>query len=264
MTFPRLQARFEVSKGSIIKLVSILWHDVSAFGFPAFYVFALSSFTGIAWVLFILFVLETVESSRGDTKIVNVALSSDVIGLQDICASYLTAANCTYDLAASALNSQLITHDPYAVAGVSFVSPNGTGGIPYGILKDFANQAGKSAFGDERATYYLPVLDAQQFICHHDADSTRAAYNYEASLAAVPIYTITIDPNTTSSRIFVRQNIQNGVMAVAQSLLAPQTTIITASDNYADILSQLIYGKNSTSKSDVFTAICTLNTHSSG
>ncbi|KAL2045477.1 hypothetical protein N7G274_001905 [Stereocaulon virgatum] len=81
--------------------------------------------------------------------------------LPDRCGQYLTAANCTYDLAASALSSQLITHTPYSVANVTFASPNGTRGEPYGILNGFARQARNSTFRGERAEHCLPVLDSK-------------------------------------------------------------------------------------------------------
>ena len=229
-----------------------------------FYTFALSSFTGFTWVLSIIFVLETVQLPQGITKITSAELSSDVVGLPDVCSQYLTAANCTYDLAASALSSQLITHTPYSVANVTFASPDGTRGMPYGILNDFARQAQDSKFGHERAEYCLPVLDSKQFTCDQDTSHTRVGYTDEAIVASgLPIYNITIDLGAINSSSFIRQDVQNATMTVAQSVSAPHDTILTTSGRYADVLSQLAYGTNTTSATDVLTMFCTLNTRSS-
>jgi hypothetical protein len=229
-----------------------------------FYIFALSSFTGFTWVLSIIFVLEAVQLPQRITKITSAELSSNVVSLPDICSQYLTAANCTYDLAASALSSQLITHTPYSVANVTFASPNGTRGIPHGILNEFARQARDSIFGDERAEYCLPVLDSKQFTCNQDSSNTRVEYTDEAILASgLPIYNTTIDLGAINSSSFIRQDVQNATMTVAQGVSAPHDTILTASGRYADVLSQLAYGTNATSATNILTMVCTLNTSSS-
>ena len=215
----------------------------------------------------IVFVLDTVLVSQGLLQTTQTPLSSDVVHLQDSCNSQLIAANCTYDLAASALSSQLITHTPYSIAGVTFSSPNGTRGLPFGVLQEFADLAQGSTFGSERSEYCLPVLNPKQYTCEQDIENTRVDYMYEGTLGLrinIPIWAFVVDPDNKANSTFIRQDNQNGTMTIYQSLIEPPNTTITASGTYANILSQLMYGKNMpTVSTSSFTVNCTLITSSS-
>lgn len=198
----------------------------------------------------------------------NIRLGPGIPQDANACQTSLLSANCTYDLAISALSSQLITLTPYTLGTTSFSPPYGTRGISYDVLAQaglpISTATSFQNILELNVDYCVPVLDQQTVFCNHDTANSRVAYKAQDVIDAARVYTVTINPETYPST-HVRIDSQNGTMTVAQSLdpSEPENTIITASGKYADILSQLTYGMNATSTSEIFTVVCTIQTSSS-
>jgi hypothetical protein len=217
-----------------------------------FYLSTLVILSGVTTVLGVIFVLATVRDTDGvQASPSKITISADVPPEIDQCAVKLSEDTCTYDLAASALSSQVITHTPFTMGGVTFKAPNGTFGLPYGALKHFGRTVNESIFGDQKRQYCLPVLNRKLVSCVRD--DTKVYYD-PGPLYLDPgfVLPITIDPNARTStydyrRLEHRLLTVNGTMVVAQ-LLNPaesQITVIAATEEYADILSYLMTGKPS-------------------
>jgi hypothetical protein len=233
-----------------------------------FYLAAILAFSGLSTVLGVIFVLDTVRATMGvSTDPFPIALSADIPARGDMCSTSLSQGTCAYDLATTALSSQLITHTPYTVAGVTFSAPNGTFGIPYGPLEYFASKASSSLFGDEKRQYCLPILNPKLVTCvlddTTDTGTKRAFYDVGHALHtydnATWIYPVTIDPDSELyKRVYVSTMTGYGTMTIAQSAIPgdEDTTIITAQGSYANLLSNMM---NINSTDYYFTAICTMN-----
>jgi hypothetical protein len=99
------------------------------FGLVLFYIITLVVLSGVSTVLSTIFVLGVVRPTTGTLMdAVSIQLSADVPKRYDDCATRITEGTCTYDLAATALSSELITHTPFTMGGVTFQAPNGTYG----------------------------------------------------------------------------------------------------------------------------------------
>ena len=232
-----------------------------------FYLAAILVLSSLSTVLGVIFVLSTVRATMGvSTDPFPIALSADIPARADMCSASLSQGTCTYDLATTALSSQLITHTPYTMAGVTFLAPNGTFGIPYGALEYFAAKANSSLFGDEKRQFCLPILNPKLVSCvQDDATDTgtkRAFYDVGHVLHtydnATWIYPVTIDPDSELyKRVYVATMTGYGTMTIAQSAIPgdEDTTIITAQGSYASVLSNMM-DINSTDY--YFTAICSM------
>ena len=233
-----------------------------------FYLAAALALSGISTVLGVLFVLDTVQATMGvSTDPFPVVLSADIPARADMCSTSLSQGTCAYDLATAALSSQLITHTPYTMAGVTFSAPNGTFGIPYGALEYFAVKANSSLFGDEKRQFCLPILNPKLVSCVPDdaagAGTKRAFYDVGHVLHTYDnstwIYPVTIDPDSEPyQRVYVATKTGYGTMTIAQSAIPgdEDTTIITAQGSYANILSNMM---NINSSDYYFTAICNMS-----
>lgn len=189
----------------------------------------------------------------------SVILSSN-IGGTDACNISITSANCTYDLVIGPLSSALIAGTSYQIAGVTFNSVNRTRGLPYDILQQFVANSSASRFADAAGHYCLPSLDEHMVSCERDTSNSRVIYSHRDSVNGMGIDTVTINPNSVNNDTRVRVNYQNGTMTIAQSRIPGErnTTIITGSGIYADLLSQLTYGPNVNSSKNIFTVVCTI------
>jgi hypothetical protein len=232
-----------------------------------FYLASILVFSGLSTVLGVIFVLNTVQATTGvSTDPFPIALSADVPARADMCSASLSQGTCAYDLATTALSSQLITHTPYTMAGVTFSPPNGTFGIPYGALEYFAAKVNSSLFGDEKRQYCLPILNPKLVSCvPDDATNTgtkRALYDVGHALHtydnATWIYPVTIDPDSELyKRVYIATMTEYGTMTIAQSAIPgdEDTTIITAQGSYANLLSNMM---NIESADYYLTAICSM------
>lgn len=233
-----------------------------------FYLAAILVLSGVSTVLGVIFVLDTVQATMGvSTDPFPIALSADIPARADMCSASLSQGTCAYDLATTALSSQLITHTPYTIAGVTFSAPNGTFGIPYGALEYFAATANSSLFGDEKRQYCLPILNPKLVSCVPDdvahTGTKRAFYDVGHALHtydnATWIYPVTIDPDSELyKRVYIATETGYGTMTIAQSAIPgdEDTTIITAQGSYANILSNMM---NLHSADYYFTAICSIS-----
>ena len=225
----------------------------------------------MSWVLSIVFVLDSRLIPGEDRTRVSVTLGGDVPALPDACRSSLTAAGCTYDLAMSALTSQLITHTPYTFDNITFSGAEGTMGLPVGAMRAFADQAVHSRFGQEKARFCLPVFRPNLVTCKEVTDGSRAkiefmSTQYDTFLKInYDTYRIIINPDTDFNQTYVltSSNGDGGVMTVAHSELEGETalSILTGSGQYANLLSQLAIGKNATYAKEAynetqFTVLC--------
>lgn len=265
LSLTRLRIHSSASRQSFWDIIKGGWSDPRGRKSALFYLFNLGAFTGLTWALSVIFVIDYGENYNQYTLYRrDVILSADVPVLDDTCATSITSPNCAYDLAVPTLSSQLITHTPYTISSIEFLPPFGTQGLPYDVLNKFSQDVGTSAFGNKLYRQYcLPVLNAKTVSCEQDVDNRRVEYVNAGTAGGFSVYTVTINPNTAYADTHVRVSFQNGTMTVAQSQnpSEPQVTVITVTDIYADILSQLMYGENSATQ--IFTAVCTISTESS-
>lgn len=264
LSLTRLQVHTNASKQSFWGILKVAWYDSAVRTRALFYLFTLGSFSGLTWALSVIFVINFGQANQAIINPRAITLSSDVPIVDDACTNSITSGNCTYDLAVSTLSSQLITHTPYTISSIQFVPPFGSRGLPYDVLNKFSGDVETSAFGGKLLRQYcLPVLNAKTVSCQQDVTNSRVNYSYETTAGGLNVYGVTINPNTKYANTHVRVSFQNGTMTVAQSQIPSEleVTIITATDVYADLLSQLTYGTNSTS--EIFTLVCTINTQSS-
>ncbi|KAJ9613453.1 hypothetical protein H2200_003395 [Cladophialophora chaetospira] len=266
LTVPRLRVHAQArSVGDLLTSLRVK----GVLGLVTFYIIALLVLSGVSTVLSTIFVLSIVRPNKGLTmEPESILLSADVPPELDDCAVRLSEGTCTYDLAATALSSQLITHTPFTMAGVTFEAPNGTFGIPYGVLTHFAQVANQSIFGNEMRQYCVPVLNKKLVACSQD--ETRVYYDPQPLyLSSGPIYPITIDPNSNvpgqenHTRLEFRLLTGNGTFVMVQSHVPgdTQTTVIAALGEYAKVISSLT-GQPASSGGPLgrqqFTAACTM------
>jgi hypothetical protein len=223
---------------------------------------------GVSSVLGVIFVLDTTRATEGvQSYEFSIPLSADIPPSTDKCSTSLSEGTCVYDIATTALSSQLITHTPYTMGGVTFSPPNGTRGIPYGALKQFAATVNGSLFGNEKRQYCLPVLNRKLVTCTEDPASggdgtNRVFYDVKddtKTFNGKTVYEVTFDPDHPEYRIvYTATDIDDGTMTVAQTADPAErdTTILTAQGSYAKILSSLMGDENN--QNYYYTAICTM------
>ncbi|KAJ5820450.1 hypothetical protein N7474_006041 [Penicillium riverlandense] len=273
--FVQLETHTATAKQSLLKLSQLAARFRSFRCSALFYIAAFVTYTTITWILSTIFVVDVVTVGRDLSTFGNNSLSpnqysfTDIrlgVGIQDdddACLASVTAANCTYSLALGPLSSLLIAREPYQIAGFTFRDgdPFGTHGIPYDALYQFWNDPELSRWGDLTTQYCLPMLDPNTVSCRQDVSNSRVNYRYVGIEGSNGLEIVTVDPNTTFATAFphaARNNGTTGTMTVAQSNHSgpPYETVISGSYEWADLLSRLSYGTNSTS--NIFTTVCTL------
>jgi hypothetical protein len=198
----------------------------------------------------------------------SIRLGPGIPAKADVCQESLLSANCTYDLATGALSSQLITQTSYDFGGTTFTPPYGTRGLAYdtlvGVGQPVVPVSDYRTFPTLLVDYCLPILDPKTVFYTHDTSNSRVNYTSQGTIRTSNIYRVTLNPETYPDT-HVRIDSQNGTMTIAQGRdpSEPENTIITASGIYADILSQLTYGLNVYSTTNIFTTVCTIRTYSS-
>ncbi|KAF2171371.1 hypothetical protein M409DRAFT_63682 [Zasmidium cellare ATCC 36951] len=270
LTFARLETRSGVSRKDVIGLIGLSWHNGPLWRVSGPCAIAIAAFSTMSWVLSLIFVIDArLMPYSNNTSNVNLTLGIDIPEFPDACRESLTAANCTYGLASSALTSQLITHTPFTFGNVTFSGPDGTQALPVDAMKHFANQTLSSKFGNEEAQYCLPVLKPNLVTCAPVDDDSRAKYTYITSRPdtylgiTLDMYEISINPDTDYNQTYVVTSQNNGTMVVSRSKKPEDTslTVLTGSGLYADILSRLTTGNpapytNETYNETQFTALC--------
>ncbi|KAL9105661.1 MAG: hypothetical protein Q9227_009210 [Pyrenula ochraceoflavens] len=269
LSLARLRIRAETSRKSITSMMQLAARNMSLWSISTSYAVAILAFSTVSWVLSIVFVLDVRIANNSQVSNINVTLGINVPMLPDACRSSLTAANCTYDLATSAITSQLITHTPFTFANITFSGPTGTQGLPIGALEHFASHASSSQFGTEKSKYCLPVMRPKLVSCTPVHDGSRAKYIYVTSRndtylqAKLDTYEIIINPGNEHNQTYVVTSSKGGVMAVSRSKRPEDTplTVVTGSGQYADLLSKLSVGQPITFTKDSynetqFTLLC--------
>ncbi|KAK4618816.1 hypothetical protein CLAFUR0_11864 [Fulvia fulva] len=229
LSLAALQTRTAANDKDVIDMLRYAVRNSRLWYISAPFALAITVFSAMSWVLSIVFVLDSRLVPGDNSTNVSVTLGGDVPALPDACRSSLTAAGCTYDLAMSALTSQLITHTPYTFDNITFSGAEGTMGLPSSEIEYMSTQY-----------------------------DTFLKINYDT-------YRIVINPNTGFNQTYVltSSNGDGGVMTVARSELEGETalSILTASGQYANLLSQLAVGKNATFEKEAynetqFTVLC--------
>ncbi len=121
--------------------------------------------------------VDVIISDKGDLVPVPIPLSIDIPETWngttvDPCSIDINSPGCTYILALQALSSQLVSYQPYSIAGVTFEPPNGTMGLPYYAMKHFSDEVKSIPFEDARRRYCLPVLDPRVVKCEEVGSRT--------------------------------------------------------------------------------------------
>ncbi|KAK4506480.1 hypothetical protein PRZ48_000212 [Zasmidium cellare] len=270
LTLARLETRSEVSKKDVIGMIGLAWHNRPLWKISGPYAIAIAAFSAMSWVLSLIFVIDSrLMPTASDVSTVNLTLGIDIPEFPDACRESITAANCTYGLASSALTSQLITHTPYTFGNVTFSGPDGTQALPVDAMTHFANQTQSSKFGNEEAQYCLPVLRPNLVTCTPVNDDSRAKYAYITSRPdtflgiTLDVYEININPDTEFNQTYIVTSQSNGTMVVTRSKKPEDTslTVLTGSGLYADMLSRLTTGNpapytNETYNETQFTVLC--------
>ena len=231
-------------------------------------------------VLSVIFVVDVVTSTVGEDMPAYIPTSADVPltynGMElDDCRGAFANPGCTYDLALTSLASQLVTNTPYTIGGVTFMSPNGTMGLPYWALKHFSENVTDTIFDNEFRQYCLPVMNPHVIKCtevpfvqsYGETKDSTAQYLsldvYETDYFAydnyskphqikdvIDMYKVVIDypSNNTITNVRYRINDQGkGTMTVWQypTVEKQHITVITAGDSggqgYASF-HQMLYG----------------------
>ena len=260
LNLARLQLRSEISKKDVMSLLRLASQNVPLWRISLPYAIAIPAFSALSWALSLVFVLESQLTPYYDTSRVNITLGIDVPKFPDACRSSLTAPNCTYDLASSALTSQFITRTPYTFNNVTFSGPNGTQAIPVGAMQQFANLTKGTRFNEEKSQYCLPVLQPNLVSCTAVSDEHRAKYTYVGSRydtylkASWDTYEVLINPDSEYNQTYVVTGSEFGVMAVSHSKKPAETslTILTGIGRYADTLSRLSSGSPMTWSNDTY------------
>lgn len=124
-------------------------------------------------VLSVVFVIDGIISDQGVQRSVTIPLSSEIPWMYDgknidACSTQISSPDCYYELANTALSSQLIVFKPYTIGGVTFQPGNGTMGLPYWAMEHFTDEVSSSKFDEEHRQYCLPVLDPHVVRCQED------------------------------------------------------------------------------------------------
>ncbi|KAK7897833.1 hypothetical protein LTR67_004463 [Exophiala xenobiotica] len=268
LTLPRLQTHAHAQNSSLGSLLYSMYKNASLRTIVLFYVTFIVVLGGISSVLGFIFVLDTTRATTGvlSKDTFSIPLSADVPPSTDQCSTSLSEGTCVYDIAMTALSSQLITHTPYTMGGVTFSPPNGTRGVPYGALKYFAASVNGSLFPDEKQQYCLPALNHQLVSCTEDPSSggygtSRVYYDVKDDVKTFnnkTVYEVTFDPDYYYREVYTATDIDSGTMTVAQTSdpAEKDTTIVTAQGPYANTLRSLM--GNTDSQSYYSTAICSM------
>ncbi|KAK3635163.1 hypothetical protein LTR22_019304 [Elasticomyces elasticus] len=269
LTPARLRARSDVSRKDVLSMLGLAINNARLWAVAAPNVGAIVVFSAISWVLSIISVLDVRLANTPIPSTVNITLGIDVPRFPDACHYSLGAPDCTYNLAASALASQLITHTPFTFANVTFSGPLGTQGLPVGALEHFANKERASRFGNERSEYCLPILKPGLVSCSPVETSDWVEYSYMSSRhdnflkLDLDSYEVTINPATKNNQTYVLTSSHYGIMSVSRSKRPENTsvTVLTGSGQYADLLSRLSIGEpapytNATYNETHFTLLC--------
>lgn len=176
---------------------------VQALGTPALYnrdVWSLVAIYFLAMVVFgflhsvlsVIFVIEGIISDQGVQRPVTIPLSNEIPWLYqgrniDACSKHIANPDCYYELANTALSSQLITYQPYTIGGVTFEPGNGTMGLPYYAMEHFTNEVSTSKFDEEHRQYCLPVLDPHIIRCEEDPFNQELAETYSNGVRYHPL-----------------------------------------------------------------------------
>lgn len=252
LSLAALQARAAANGKDVIDMLRYASHNARLWKVSGPFAVAIFAFSAMSWVLSIVFVIDAKLMPDDELSTVQVSLGADTPTLPDACRSSLTAEGCTYDLAMSALTSQLITHTPYTFNNVTFSGAEGTRALPVGAMKDFADRAVESDFGQERSKYCLPLMRPNLVNCSA-AEEDRAKYVYMSTqhdtFLDIPYdtYSVIINPDSDNNQTYVltSSNGDRGVMVVAHSEKKGETalSILTGSGQYADLLSRLAIGQ---------------------
>ncbi|CAK4033499.1 Hypothetical predicted protein [Lecanosticta acicola] len=253
LTLAALQARAAANGKDVIDMLRYASRNARLWRISGPFAVAIFAFSAMSWVLSIVFVIDAKLLPHDKLTTVPVSLGADIPTLPDACRGSLTAEGCTYDLAMSALTSQLITHTPYTFNNVTFSGPEGTRALPVGVMQNFADQAVNSTFGQEMSRYCLPLLRPNLVNCS-TAGEGRAKYVYMSTVIDtfldIPYdtYSVIINPDTDANQTYVltSSNDKRGVMAVAHSEKKGEIalSILTGSGQYADLLSKLATGQD--------------------
>ena len=252
LTLPRLQTHAHAQSGSLGSLALSMYKNASLRTIALFYLAFIIILSGISSVLGVIFVLDTNRAIKGlQSDNFSIPLSANVPPSTDKCSTSLSEGTCVYDIATTALSSQLVTHTPYTMGGVTFSVLNGTRGIPYGALKYFAATVNGSLFGDEKRQYCLPVLNQKLVTCTKDpalvsgSGTNRVFYDVKDAVTTFnnkTVYELTFDPNADYRKVYTATDVDEGTMTIARTEDPAEgdTTILTAQGGYSKILSSLM------------------------
>ena len=223
-------------------------------------------------VLSVVFVVDVITDSIGTPMDAYFPLSADIPTKYEPCANSLTNPYCTYDLAMTALSSQLITHTPYTIGGVTFQSPNGTLGLPYQALAHFARNVSDTKYEDEYRQYCLPVLSPQIITCKELAVNQSSAMTVPVDTVQYRFADVSLQLNnqniTEDAYLIIldsQENLGNGsylrvndedcgTMTIAQLPNQQNITIVTATANQGQGYAALLYElMNDATPPDTFT-----------
>lgn len=120
LTIPRLHVHIEAAGGSHAAMGMPALHNKQVWRLVAFYMFVIVTFGFINSVLSVIFVIESVISENGIQSPAYIPLGVDVPykwegKVVDPCDKAIAQPGCSYDLAITALSSQLINYAPYTV-----------------------------------------------------------------------------------------------------------------------------------------------------
>lgn len=221
----------------------------------------------------------TCRKGKGEAvPVTNIPLSIDIPfiwngTIVDPCATEISAPGCTYDLALTALTSQLVTYAPYTVAGVTFEPPNGTLGLPYYAMEHFSKEVASSPFEEEYRQYCLPVLDPHIITCTEEpfdqllgeTNSSLVQYKslhvsetinstgvpiHQAPITDAGMFKIIIDyPSDEPSNIKYRTDDEGQGTMVTKHHPDPNhlnvsiiATTNSGTDGYASLMHEMMYG----------------------
>ena len=263
LTLPRLHAHASATGGSRIAIARRAFHNRALWTLAAFYLAAMTLFGVVNSVLSVVFVVDTITASKGTLMNAYFPLSADIPTdpSDDPCANSLPNPQCTYDLAMTALSSELVTFTPYTIGGVTFMSPNGTLGLPYQALAHFARNVSDTMFEDEYRQYCLPVLSPNIITCEEMAVNQSSAMTepndsvpYSVQYYAVVMQNQLDDTALHNDAYLIGQNYQQvpsspirvndqgrGTMTVVQSSSDQNVTLVTATANQGGGYAKLLY-----------------------
>lgn len=116
LTIPRLHVHFEAAGGSKAAMIGVpVVHNKAIRNLVAFYFIAMIIFAFMHSVLSVIFVIDAIISNTGYELPAYIPIGIDMPPEHDPCSYSIAAPGCEYDLAMTALTSQLVTREPYTV-----------------------------------------------------------------------------------------------------------------------------------------------------